>query len=218
MIDFFASITVATIAVMTLIMLLANYRQARAFRELRAVFEDWYQAFMRDRKERKRDELQITDPIEWFSSHAELKLIQLHRIIENPPALEFITAESMRLVVSKLGLDDLKKKMRKIRLGSKKSSRLVEPLLGNKLSKIKTHMKGFENAGEWFDVEAEAALRALGVDWGCIEQLYFYLIPIQTEPKKSLIRVDRYTIKQWFTTVGLQIKKWIRQFTSKSAS
>ena len=47
MIDFFASLTVALIIVMTVVIFISNQRQAGIMKQMRLVLEDWYQAQMR---------------------------------------------------------------------------------------------------------------------------------------------------------------------------
>ena len=218
MIDFFASITIAVISIMTLVILYSNFRQARAFREVKQVLEEWYQATMRDRKESHQDEIKIEDPIAWFSKQAGLKLIELHRVVDTPPAVEFISGENKLLVVSTQDPDTIKKVVRSLRRKTGRASRLVEPLLGKTLRKVTSFEKYAGKTEEWFGVEAEIALKALGVDWGEIESLWFYVVPVETTKEKPRIKFELKDLQNWWKSLYIGLRKWLRNLFSKASS
>lgn len=218
MIDFFASVTVASILVMTIVIVLSNYRQARILNEVHTVLDEWYQSHMRDRLETHRQEITISDPMNWFGRQAGVKITELSRVVETCNALEFLTNSEVRLVVSTLSIGKLRRKTRISIFGRGKLSRLVEPLLGNRMSKVKTIQRTTENSGEWFNVEAEAALRAMDINWGTINGLWFYLVPKGEKQRNSVLKFDSRQIKNWFQTNIEGFQKWIKKYFSKSLS
>lgn len=215
MIDFFASATVATIVVMTLVILFSNFRQAKILREMNKVLENWYLAQMRDRKAARRKEIVINDPLNWFGNQINVKIVELQRKLDNIPAVEFITTEGMRLVVSTLSPENLKKALRSTTIRRGKLSRLVEPLLGRNPHKVQSFDRSSISAGEWFDDEAEAALRALEINWGEIQHLWFFLVPVATKREKQLFQVDWYELKKLVKKQYTTIRKWVRAHISK---
>ena len=91
MIDFFASITIALIVVMTVVILISNYRQAQVLKQMRVVMEDWYAAKMRDRRATFRKNFKVKDGLEWLGNQVQLTVIEQGRKLENPRAVEYFT-------------------------------------------------------------------------------------------------------------------------------
>lgn len=218
MIDFFASITVASIAVMTIVILISNYRQAQILGQVREVLEEWYQSHMRDRLEKHENEIVIEEPLDWFGHQVGLKLLQLNQVLTEPTALEFLTAQGSRLVVSNVRPTEFKRKLRSKRVVRGKASRLMEPLLGRRPRKVRIIHKSPENSGEWFNIKGEAALRALNLDWGDIWELWFYIVPVETKQAAKKFSVDLSRVRLWFILKKEAIGKWFKRFTSKSSS
>ena len=218
MIDFFASITVASILVMTIVIVLSNYRQARILNKVHTVLDDWYQSHMRDRLETHQQDITVSDPMGWFGRQAGVKITELSRVVETCNALEFLTNSEVRLVVSTLPIRKLRSKTRISIFGRGKLSRLVEPLLGSSIRRVKTIQRTTENSGEWFNVEAEAALRALEMNWGTINGLWFYLVSKSEKSGAGTFKFDSRQIKDWFRVNVEAFQKWIKKYFSKSLS
>jgi len=123
MIDFFASITIALIVVMTVVIFLSNQRQAHILKQMRFVLEDWYESQMRDRREAYRKEIQMPDVLQWLGSQVNLEIVDQGRRFENPPALELVAGEGVRLVVSPLPNRKLRAAVRKIESKTRKVSK-----------------------------------------------------------------------------------------------
>ncbi len=218
MIDFFASVTVASILVMTIVIVLSNYRQARILNKVHTVLDEWYQSHMRDRLEVHQHEIMISDPLNWFGSQAGVKITEINRVLETCSAIEFLTNSEKRLVVSTLPIRSLRKKTRISIFGRGKLSRLVEPFLGNRINKVKVFQKTTDNAGEWFNVEAEAALKTLEINWGPINGLWFYLVPKGEKQKAGILNFNSKKITDWFRLNVEVFSKWIKKYFSKSLS
>ena len=92
-----------------------------------------------------------------------------------------------------------------------KVSKLVEPLLGYKPSRVKVIRRNNETVHEWYEVEVETALRKMNLDWNFQDELNFYLIPVQAEKeKKPLISLDFQQIRLWVKESFSRITSWLK--------
>ncbi|BBB48064.1 hypothetical protein [Pelolinea submarina] len=218
MIDFFASITIALIVVMTVVIFLSNQRQAHIMKQMRFVLEDWYQSQMRDRREAYRKEIFMPDALQWLGSQVNLKIVDQGRRFENPPALELIAGEGVRLVVSPLSNRELRAAVRKIESKTRKVSKLVEPLLGSQPAKVQVVERSNATVHEWFEVEIETAGKMLGLNWMGLKALYFYMIPVQTnEEHIPLISFDLENLKLQIRSVFTTALNWVKQRFAKAS-
>jgi len=158
-------------------------RQSKSLANTYRVFEDLAMLIAKERREAKKGEVQITDPLQWFSELSGVEVVQLIRKFDTPMALDLGTSENLRLVVSPLKPSDLKSalgtKRRANLVGAMKKDKRFEvtPLLGNWEFRVRTAERTANNAGEFFDLEAAAAGNRLGVDWGEVNRLWFYYVP-----------------------------------------
>ena len=218
MIDFFASITIALIVVMTVVIFLSNQRQAHIMKQMRFVLEDWYQSQMRDRREAYRKEIHMPDALQWLGSQVNLKIVDQGRRFENPPALELIAGEGVRLVVSPLSNRKLRAAVRKIESKTRKVSKLVEPLLGSQPSKVQVVERSNATVHEWYEVEIETAGKMLGLNWMGLKALYFYMIPVQTNKEQiPLISFDLGNLKLQIRSFFANAVNWLKQRFAKAS-
>jgi len=197
MIDFFASTTIALIIIMTLVVFLSNQRQAQILKQMRVVVEDWYKAQMRDRRETFKDKIHMPDVLEWVGSQVNLTVVDQGRKLNEPPAVEFLTAEGARLVVSPLKKFNLRGELRAIEGKRRKVSKLVQPLLGYHPGRVKALERSNQTVHEWYEVEIETAANQLGVNWGNTKALYFYVIPQDaTKERSPLVSFDFDLLRQ----------------------
>ncbi|MCD6356344.1 MAG: hypothetical protein J7L66_03565 [Anaerolineaceae bacterium] len=216
MIDFFASITIALIIAMTLVIYFSNRRQARILGQMRLVLEDWYQAKMRDRRETFRKKFKVADGKIWLGEQVQLTIIEQGRKLENPRAVEFFSAEGPRLVISPLRKRKLKSHLRASEGKRGKVTKLVEPLLGHKPRKVQVIERSVKTAHEWFDLEIEAALANLKINWGELSALYFYLVPQVAENQKVNQISKRFSsAADWVRLKLAEIFSWLKQKLSK---
>ena len=218
MIDFFASLTVGLIILMTIVILFSNQRQARALNEMKQIVEGWVQSQMRDRRETRINNTHIEDPIQWFGQQAGLKLLDVQRKIEDPAALEFLAEEGKRLVVSPFSPGLLRKRLRWLESKKKNLKKLVDPLLGKEWRKVEVQEKTPANSGEWFDVEANVAARMLQVNWKTCDRLWFYVIRPRDPKQEPLIAMDLSKQKKWFSDQKAKVFTWFKTQFSKSSS
>ncbi len=214
MIDFFASTTIALIVIMTIVIFLSNQRQAQILKQMRLVMDDWYQAQMRDRRKTFKKEIKMPDVLKWVGAQVNLNVIEQGRKLENPPAVEFFTKEGVMLVVSPWEKSKLRAAAKKIETKRRKVAKLVQPLLGSKPRKAQIVERSNENVHEWYEVEIETAAKKLRVNWGHINKLYFYMIPVQTAKQRTpLVSFDlsNLDIKKFFTDAI----KWFKQRFAK---
>jgi len=219
MIDFFASVTIALIVAMTVVLYFGNRKQAMILKEMRMVMQDWYQAKMRDRRNTFREQFEIMDPAKWLGDQVNLHIIEQGRKLENPRAVEFFTTEGVRLVVSPLKKGKLRADLRAAEGKRRKVAKLVEPLMGYRPGRVQVIARSNETVHEWFDIEIESAMEKLGIQWGDLNCLYFYLIP------QKAIRTNESKVSQVLQETGNKIgklltegKTWIEQRFNKMAS
>lgn len=220
MIDFFASLTVGLIVVMTMVILYSNHRQAHALNEMKQIVEGWVESQLRDRRETRLKNTHIEDPIRWFGDQAGIKLSDVQRKIDQPAALEFLAEGGMRLVVSPLAPGLLRKELKSLEAKKKNLKKLVDPLLGQEWKKVEVHEKTPANSGEWFAVEAQVAARTLQVNWKNYDRLWFYLIHPREKAREPLISLsmDFHRQKKWLKEQKEKVFEWFRMQFLRSSS
>jgi hypothetical protein len=178
-----AIIVLVALTLMLLWIALQANRQSKAIANVFGVFEDWSMMITKERREAKKSDILITDPMKWISNLAGVEVVNAIRKFDNPMALDLSTADSQRLVVSPLKPSDLKSALgshRRFKVGQlfKRDKRmLVEPLLGKWEFRVKTFDRTANNAGEFFDLEAAEIGKRLNVNWGEVNRLWFYIVP-----------------------------------------
>jgi hypothetical protein len=221
MIDFFASATIALIVIMTLVLFLTNMRQAAILKQMRLVMEDWYDAQMRDRRKNFKEKIHMPDAKEWLGSQVNLTVVDQARRLMNPPAAEFLTSEGPRLVVSPFPMRKLRSELRNAEGKRRKVAKLVQPLLGYRPSRAEVIERSNKTVHEWYEVEVETVLEKLGINWGEVKSLYFYIIPLEPEKSKApIISFDMSSTKNWFEKQMQQVSGWfnkrqVSQFASR---
>jgi len=218
MIDFFASATIALIIVMTLVIFLSNQHQAKVLKQMRKVMEDWYGAQMRDRRNEYQEELVMPDALAWVGEQVKMTIVETRRQFDTPPALECMTAEGNRIIISPLKKSKLMSELRDIERKRKKVSKLVEPLLGYRPGKIKMVKRNNETVHEWYEVEIEAALEKLNIDWGMLDELYFYVVPVEADKEKNpFISFDLQHFQIWIKKSFYKVSSWLKQQFEKAS-
>jgi hypothetical protein len=218
MIDFFASLTVGLIIIMTLVILYSNHRQARALNEMKKVVQGWVDSQMRDRREERHTRTKIADPLKWFGGQVNLVLTDVQRKMEEPPAIEFLAEKGMRLVVSPFPPGRLREGLKATESRKRKLKKLVEPLLGHSKRNVKVLEKNNSNAGEWFDLEAEAAAKALQAEWPACNRLWFYVISPGKAEKEPWISLELSSQWNWIKERKAKVTAWFKAQLSKSSS
>jgi hypothetical protein len=175
-------IAIVALILMILWIALQASRQSRALANVFRVFEDWSMMVIKERREAKKSNIQITDPMKWFSDLAGVEAVQIIRKFDTPMALDLSTAENCRLVVSPLKPSDLKSALGVNRfkvwhLFKRDKRMMIEPLLGKWEFRMKAFDRTSNNSGEFFDLEAAEVGKRLGLDWGETNRLWFYVVP-----------------------------------------
>lgn len=175
-------ILLAATVIMILWIALQASRQSKSLANVFRVFEDWSMMVTKERREAKKSDIQIADPMKWLSDLAGVEVVQTIRKFDNPMALDLSTAENYRLVVSPLKPADLKSALGANRfkfwqIFKRDKRMMVEPLLGKWEFRVKSFDRTANNAGEFFDLEAAEVGNRLGLDWGETNRLWFYVVP-----------------------------------------
>lgn len=212
MIDFLASTTIALIVIMTLVIFISNQRQARILKQMRLVMEDWYQAQMRDRRDTYKERISMPDVLKWIGNQVNLTVVEQGRRLANPAAIEFLTIEGVRIVVSPLAKGKLNSDLKTIEGKRRKVAKLVEPLLGYHPRKVKTFERSNKTVHEWFEVEIETAIQKLELNWVNVSTLFFYIIPQEPEKQTApLVSIDLKNLKNGFDKGKSKISGWFKQ-------
>jgi hypothetical protein len=223
MIDFLAATTIALIVIMTLVIFASNQHQARILKEMRLVMEDWYQAQMRDRRETYREKIMMPNALRWVGEQVNLNIVETGRRLANPPAVEFLTSEGIRVVISPLEKKELVALLRSAEGKRRRVAHLVQPLLGYRARGVQVVERSNRTVHEWFDVEIETALKLLGLNWVNVSTLYFYMIPLEAEQEKMpLVSVDLKNLQRNVSSTIEKFGGWFRQpvksFSSEPAA
>ena len=172
----------AAALVMLIWMAIQASRQSQALANVYRLFEDWSMQISKDRREIRKSAIQIDDPVRWFSQLAGMEIVQIIRKFDSPAAVDLMTADRARLVVSSLKPSDLKSalganRFKLIELFKRDKRLSVEPLLGRWEWRVRIFNRTSNNAGEFFDLEAAEVGNRLGLNWGEVNRLWFYVIP-----------------------------------------
>ena len=181
MLEFYLLMIIILIAILTLLMNYYNRQQADALNEAAQAAVDWLMLDIRRNREKKKQEIQISEPLEWFAKYANCSNLILKRQFVSIPALEFSVDDGF-LVISPLKPRHLHHALRQLHNTNKLSKVLKKnavPLIRFTLfgrPKAATVSWGLQE-NEWFDIEAKLALEKLGISWsGRIDRLWFYHI------------------------------------------
>jgi hypothetical protein len=180
--------TFVLILCLVLILTIYNRRQAHALETMARLEEDRAAREIRDRRESKAGELRV-EPLHWLEGlvnpllDAPLSLTDTaKRVVPEVGTVELRTEDGRRLLVSTRTLSDLRRYDCQVRHSGGKgaAARLSEfaaiPLLGNRW-RVWNAPRTMADAGEFFDLEAQACGKALGLDWGAPTRLWFYVLP-----------------------------------------
>ncbi len=162
-------------------------RQARALEGMQQVEEDQYFFTVKRHRESKQQENLVPDPRAWIGRHIsaflgeELAILDTNRVVKQPLAVDVQTSNGYRVVISPVSPHDMR------RLAQPRHDKGVigqlrqfaeNPLLGRHPHRVKTMEQSLANAGDYFDLEAAQVGQALGAEWGAVDRLWFYLVPL----------------------------------------
>jgi hypothetical protein len=179
--------TFVLVLCLSLILTVYNRRQAQALESMARLEEDRAAREIKDRRERKAGELQV-EPLRWLEGlvnpllDAPLTLTEpVKRVVVEIGTAELGASDGRRLLVSTQALPELRRYDRHARRTSGKGAegRLTRfaatSLLGNRW-RVWNVSRTMADAGEFFDLEAQACGKNLGLDWGAPTRLWFYVI------------------------------------------
>lgn len=173
----FGVATLAAVIVLGFVLTAQNTRQAKALDDMSKTLSDWLLVQLKDRREAKLGQIHIDNPMTWIAKQCGVTVNQIQRVVEQGNAVDLISPEGCRVVVSTLGKADLMRVASSMSKGV--GGQLVEPLLGRSPRKVEPIVRDLTNAGEWFDAEACQVGQMLQVNWGEPMRLYFYVVPLK---------------------------------------
>jgi len=180
--------TFILILCLALILTIYNRRQARALEYVARLEEDRAAREIRDRRGRRASELRV-DPLRWMEQMVNplldtpLSLVDApRRVIAEVEAVELRASDGRRLVISTQPPSALRRYDRRSRRASGRGARsrlthyATVTLLGGHW-RIWNASRTMAEAGEFFDLEASACGKNLGLNWGTPARLWFYVLP-----------------------------------------
>lgn len=180
MFEFYLIIIIILITILSVSMNYYNRRQANALDETAQAATNWLHFEIRKNRAERKDNLVITNAVEWLEAHSDTKILRKDRVFEDLPAIELIV-EDGKLVVSPLKPNHLLaalKKYRSNRSAAKAVKATNVPLIStNWKGEIKADVTSKGLLDEpWFDIEAQRIGELLNLQWGAVDCLWFYHI------------------------------------------
>jgi len=178
-------LTLLLVLMLSVVLTLYNARQASALQSMERLVEDFVSMEMRERREKRAAAIDI-EPLAWLEKFLppDVKLVEVARVEHDVSAVDIRTRDGRRVVVSPKPKSELRRFDRARKKGNLmgKGGRDVRrvtalgyrPLLKHRLRLVEVSMSRVGN--EWFDLEAAAAGRTLGVDWGRPTRLFLYIV------------------------------------------
>lgn len=178
--DFWSLLTLISLVLIGVLLSLYNGRMTSALNRMRSVAEDWYIAQVKDRRETTRRGIKVSDPLDWFARQLgeTEKLVSVQSTQGTPLFINCLAEDHHRVVVTPLPPEEFRRQLRWVQTGrGSRMGNFIEPVLGRNPWRVKRVERSVLNGGEWFDVEAGQAGKALNIDWGEPERLWFYTVP-----------------------------------------
>ncbi len=175
MVEMISLVTLIAVVMLGLILWYFNSKQANALKAMARTAKDAYLMFLKARRETRKQQPLNLNAIDWFASQIgpEVQLVEVLSTSKNPVWVNVRAAGGIRLVVSPLDLDELRDILKQTEKKSRISS-AYEPLLGDSRS-LQVIERSIENE-EWFDLDADQVGKQIGVNWGEVNRLWFYLV------------------------------------------
>lgn len=173
----FGLATFVAVLVLGFILTAQNTRMAASLKQLNKTMSDWLLIQVKDRREAKVAQIHIDNPLTWVSRQCGVAVSQVQRVVEQGCAVDLLSPDGVRVVVSPLDKDELITVIAPMSKGV--GGQLVEPLLGRNPKKVEPIVRDLTNAGEFFDYEAGQVGQMLQVSWGQPARLYFYVVPLK---------------------------------------
>ncbi len=167
MIDLWAMLLFLAVVLLTLFLTVYNYRQAREIRGLRQLVERAVVMQERAQREARAREISFDGPaaLEWLSRVLVGKpLTEVVEVYPNLRAVE-VRGPGGRVLVTATPPKVLRRAFQAAK-GKGVAKRLAAFARNPFLNPTQVREAGAGEGLEWFDLEAAAAGRALGVDWG----------------------------------------------------
>ena len=181
------------ISVLVLVFLLAailtiyNHRQAAALRGIERLVQDFVALQIGDRRNQHVEGLaERINPFEWLSSQvsaeldAPLTITEVARTVPEAGAVELRASNNKRIVVSTFSKSEIMRYDHRMRASGKgKSAKdrvasfAAHPLLDK--SRWIVIERVMSQTNEFFDLEAEAVAKRIGVQWDKPSRLWFYV-------------------------------------------
>ncbi len=176
MADMISLVTLLAVLMLGLILWYYNSKQADALQGMAKTTEEMYMTQLKLRRDERKKQPFTMDAARWLEQQAGAGLTLVDMISQsmNPKWINLRAAGGIRLVVSPLDEGDLRKAIKETEKRSKVNS-AFEPLLGDSKKNLSVTQRSLQDE-EWFDLDANAVGKQLGVEWGEVSRLWFYTI------------------------------------------
>lgn len=176
MADTMSFVTLAGVFAFALILWYYNQRQASALKAMARALEETYMIAVKNRRDaHKQQEFKLTAN-EWIAKQldGDIKPATPIKVSTKPLWANMRCETGERVVVSPLSPTELKAALKEQSTNSK-LDKVEEPLLGVNRKALSVRERSLRD-DEWFDLEADKVGKQLGVNWGEVSRLYFYIV------------------------------------------
>jgi hypothetical protein len=177
MTDTISLVTLLAVLMLGLILWLYNSRQADALRAMARTVEDMHLVQLKNRHDARKKEPLTMTAMQWLEKQLGAgSLTEVIGVSRVPLWANLRAANGTRVVVSPLEPGELRKALKLSEPKRSRLSKAFELLLGDSPRNLNVIERSLRDE-EWFDVEADQVGRQLGLDWGEVSRLWFYVIP-----------------------------------------
>jgi hypothetical protein len=176
MADTMSFVTLAGVIAFALILWYYNQRQASALKAMARALEETYMIAVKNRRDaHKQQEFKLTAN-DWISKQldGDIKPTSPIKISNKPVWVNLRCENGERVVISPLSPIELRAAL-KAQTTNSKLDKVEEPLLGVSRAALSVRERSLRD-DEWFDLEADKVGKQLGVNWGEVSRLYFYIV------------------------------------------
>lgn len=177
--DLISLVTLVAVLSLGLILWFYNSRQADALRGMARTTENMYMIQLKARRDERKRQPMTLSPLQWLAAQAGMVLSEVISVSGNPKWVNLRAGGGVRLVVSPLEPEELRKVLKAEQTKSRLNA-AFEPLLGDKSRTVTVTERSLQNE-EWFDLEAAEVGCNLSVHWGEVSRLWFYVIAPKTK-------------------------------------
>jgi len=169
--DIIVLLLLVVVVIMTIGIYFKTSDQARSLRALDNAAQNWLAMQIRKAREAKSGvTFDKGDALRWLSAIVGTDVTDAGQVFPDFRAVEAVTEEGETVLVTAMPEDEFRRRLKQ----AQKSSRLEARVAPSLPRKAKPFTVGLSPHWVYFDLEAAAVGKALGLDWGQPERLWVW--------------------------------------------